>query len=89
MAQPYDFPYEDHRHGQPRSYQGRTLYLNDHPQETLDEALASHSKLWLVVYDHKNRPAYTSKLKERFNVTPTLIGRDLLFELKAPQNADH
>ncbi|MCP4810185.1 MAG: hypothetical protein GY913_24335 [Proteobacteria bacterium] len=51
MASPYAFSYEDHRHGQPRLVDERTVYVNDALRPELDEAIAAHSQLVLVVYE--------------------------------------
>ncbi len=51
MSRPYGFDYDDHRHGQPRTWRGRTVYVNDHLRDELSQAIQAHGRLFLVVYD--------------------------------------
>lgn len=81
MAQPYPFAYDDFRHGQPRLYEGRTVYVNDALRPELAQAIAAHPRLYLVVYDHQGDPRFTRELAAQLGQTPEKIGEDLLFRL--------
>ena len=46
-VRPYPFPYQDHRHGQPRALKDLTIYVNDRPREVLlDAASATRGSSW-------------------------------------------
>ncbi len=64
MARPYAFAYDDHRHGQPRAWRGRTVYLNDHLRSELDQAIGAHERLQLIVYDAP--PGLLAEVEARF-----------------------
>lgn len=84
MARPYPFAYDDFRHGQPRTVKGRVVYVQDTPREELDLALGAHRHLWLVVYEHKDNPRYTTELEQRFGLTAQVVGPDRVLRLQGP-----
>jgi hypothetical protein len=53
----HDAPLDDFRYGQPRSVNGRVIYVLDEPRSTL-EALIVGAPTWIVVYDHGGDPRY-------------------------------
>ena len=79
-ARPYELAYDDYRHGQPRRVDGLTVYVNDEVREELDQAVAAHGTLWLVVYEHREDPRFTKELEERFGASER-FGSDRLWEL--------
>ncbi|MEE2751472.1 MAG: hypothetical protein VX519_08570 [Myxococcota bacterium] len=85
-AHPSPFDYLDHRHGQPRDLHGITVYVNDHPRDVLNLAISAHGTLFLVVYDHREDPRYTTELTERIGSSPERIEEDLIWRLQMPDS---
>jgi hypothetical protein len=79
-AAPTPFDYADHRYGQPRLFEGITIYLHELPRETLNQAVQAHPKTWIVVYDHRGDPRFTRQLDERFGPGSS-VGPDRLHRL--------
>jgi len=89
-TRPYDFPYVDHRHGQPRKMGKRTIYVNDHARAPLIDAIRAHRRLYLIVSEHRGDPRYNANLVEMLRGTPLLQvsaperhGQDHLYRLSA------
>lgn len=74
MARPYPFAYDDFRHGQPRVVRGLTVYVHDEPRAELEQALAAHPRGWVVVYEHRDNPRYTTELAARLGGEWALVG---------------
>ncbi len=85
-AKPYPFDYLNHHHGQPRDLHGITVYVNDHPRDTLELAISAHGTLFLVVYDHREDPKYTTELTERTGSRPERVEDDLIWRLQMPDS---
>jgi len=83
-ASPYAFDFLDHRHGQPRQVGALTVYVNDHVRPELSLARTAHETLFLLVYDHREDPRFTSDLAASLEQAPETIGPDLLWRLEAP-----
>jgi len=92
-TRPYDFPYVDHRHGQPRTMDQRVIYVNDHARAPLIDAIRSHRRLFLIVSEHRGDPRYNANLVEMLQATPDLQvsaperhGQDHLYRLSMQQS---
>jgi hypothetical protein len=83
-ADPYEFDFLDHRHGQPRQLGEITVYVNDHVRPELSLARNAHKTLFLMVYDHRQDPRYTSDLAASLGQAPEGVGPDLLWRLMSP-----
>lgn len=81
-VRPYDFPWVDHRHGQPRGLGDLTIYVNDHPRKTILQAVQAHKRLFLVVSDAKGDPRFGAELSELVGAEPEGVGADTLYRLR-------
>lgn len=82
-VRPYEFPYVDHRHGQPRDHKGVTIYINDHPRDVLAEAVDAHSTLFLVVSNPTRSQRFEQEIRQRISASPEAIGPDTLYRLRS------
>ena len=82
-TRPYNFPYVDHRHGQPRDLNGVAVYVNDNPREVIQEAIAAHGTLFLVVSGHHGNRRFAAELTQWVHAEPEEIGEDSLYRLQS------
>ena len=80
MARAYAFAYDDHRHGQPRLVDGRFVYVNDALRPELDQAIAAHPELWLVLYEQNE--SLQQAVEARYGVGEP-VGPDLVWRLSS------
>lgn len=80
MAAPYPTAWDGHRHGQPRTVRGHTVYVNDAVRAELELAIQAHDTLWLAVYEHDNKPALTTELEDHYGPAER-VGPDYLWIL--------
>jgi len=71
----------DHRQGQPRRVDGRIVYLSDHVYPAIQDAVAAHEVLWVVVSQPGRRAEYTTELAALLGSQPERIGPDHLYRL--------
>jgi hypothetical protein len=81
-AQPYAFPKVDPRHGQPRMLKDRVIYVNDHPRETILEAIQAHKRLFLVVSGQRGDPRFGAELSKLVGAQPERVGPDTVYRLQ-------
>ena len=68
MVVPFPMEYTDYRYGQPRLYQGITVYsFTDFWPDRMDAILQHHTdaghKVWVALYDHGPADGYPERLK--------------------------
>ena len=80
---PYEFPYVDHRHGQPRDHQGVAIYVNDNPREVIQQAIAAHPTLFLVVSNPTRSQHFESELRQWVSASSEPVGPDRLYRLQS------
>ncbi|MEC7240446.1 MAG: hypothetical protein VXW32_04355 [Myxococcota bacterium] len=81
-VRPYEFPYVDHRHGQPRDHRGTAIYVNDNPREVLQQAIEAHPNLFLVVSNPTRSRRFEQELLQWVSGPPEAVGPDLLYRLQ-------
>ena len=68
MVEPFPMEYTDYRYGQPRDYQGVTVYsFTDFWPDRMDAILRHHTdsdhRVWVALYDHGPAQGYPERLR--------------------------
>jgi len=81
---PYDFAYDNFRHGQPRLSGDTVIYVVDWPRREVLQAAAAHERLLVVVDEPRDDLRYTSEMAARLGVEAVSYDRQLLFVVEDP-----